>query len=116
MYWNRDIQQAMNIHHFEEIMKRFKSVESESGPAGSGGFDAKQFSAVFRSILGNSLSDEQMQLLFMKIDANSDGTIDWDEFSTYMMTGASESNERVQELYTGRVNLNTAARIDAYLQ
>ena len=36
-----------------------------------------------------------MTMLFMKIDANSDGTVDWDEFSTYMMTGAMETDYRV---------------------
>lgn len=30
----------------------------------------------------------------MKIDANSDGTVDWDEFSTYMMMGTINSEEK----------------------
>jgi hypothetical protein len=34
-----------------------------------------------------------MTLLFMKIDANSDGTLTWDEFSTYMMTVNGEEEE-----------------------
>jgi hypothetical protein len=31
----------------------------------------------------------------MKIDANSDGTVDWDEFSTYMMIGTINSDDQV---------------------
>jgi len=31
------------------------------------------------------MTDDQLRKLFMKIDANSNGLIDWDEFSTYMM-------------------------------
>ena len=29
----------------------------------------------------------------MKVDANSDGTVDWDEFSAYMMTISSDNDE-----------------------
>ena len=36
-----------------------------------------------------------MTLLFMKIDANSDGTVSWDEFSTFMMTGTKDDDHEV---------------------
>ncbi|KAJ3398708.1 hypothetical protein HDV05_002353, partial [Chytridiales sp. JEL 0842] len=49
-----------------------------------------------------------MTMLFMKIDANSDGTVDWDEFSTYMMTGSMGSeiptgviDEKIRRLING---------------
>ena len=32
-------------------------------------------------------------MLFMKIDANSDGTVDWNEFSGYMITGSYGKTE-----------------------
>ena len=34
-------------------------------------------------------------MLFMKIDANSDGTVSWDEFSSFIMAGASAQEEIV---------------------
>lgn len=34
-------------------------------------------------------------MLFMKIDANSDGTVDWDEFSNYMMMGTINNDDQV---------------------
>jgi hypothetical protein len=62
-----------------------------------------QFREVFGKVLGGNLSYDQMTMLFMKIDANSDGTVDWDEFSTYMMTGSMGSEIMVRWLYIRRV-------------
>ncbi len=91
----------MNIHHFEELMQIFQNEQAEGG----GGFDLDQVSyllrrtvliarAQFREIFGKvfrgALQFDQLTQLFMKIDANSDGTVDWDEFSTYMMVMPSQ--------------------------
>lgn len=37
-------------------------------------------------------------MLFMKIDANSDGTVDWDEFTGYMMVGSMEDDDIVRNI------------------
>ncbi len=44
-------------------------------------------------MLGGNLSDDELTTLFNKIDANSDGTVSWDEFSGYMMTVSSEVDD-----------------------
>ncbi len=44
-------------------------------------------------MLGDNLPEEQMSVLFRKIDANSDGTVDWDEFSGYMISVSGESED-----------------------
>ena len=49
-----------------------------------GELDEQGFVDAFGSILGDNLSDQQLTHLFMKIDANSDGSVDWDEFTNYM--------------------------------
>ena len=36
-------------------------------------------------MLGKNLTKEQLTHLFMKIDANSDGSVDWDEFTNFML-------------------------------
>ncbi|KAI9325972.1 WD40-repeat-containing domain protein [Zopfochytrium polystomum] len=88
--FNSDGQQYMNIHHFEQLMVTFHQHKNEDG---SSGFDIDKFREVFGKVLGGNLSYDQMTMLFMKIDANSDGTVDWDEFSTYMMMGQMENHE-----------------------
>jgi WD40 repeat protein len=80
----------MNINHFEQLMVIFKSHRNEDG---STGFDIDKFREVFGRVLGDHVSFDQMTMLFMKIDANSDGTMDWDEFSTYMMTVNGDEEE-----------------------
>ncbi|TPX58932.1 hypothetical protein SpCBS45565_g07880 [Spizellomyces sp. 'palustris'] len=88
--FNIDVQQYMNMNHFEQLMAMFQSHQNEDG---SSGFDIDKFREVFGKVVGGNLTYDQMTMLFMKIDANSDGTVDWDEFSTYMMTGALEGGE-----------------------
>ncbi|KAG5456493.1 MAG: hypothetical protein BJ554DRAFT_3750 [Olpidium bornovanus] len=89
----------MDISHFEKLMETFQSHTNEDG---STGFDIDKFREVFGSVLGGNLSFDQMTMLFMKIDANSDGTVDWDEFSTFIMMGSMESDENVRRGRNGR--------------
>ena len=35
----------------------------------------------------------QMKIMFMKIDTNCDGTVDWDEFCTYMLLEYKERQD-----------------------
>lgn len=82
----------MNLYHFEKLMKTFNEHKNEGG---SQGFDIDKFREVFIDVLGGNMSFDQMTMLFMKIDANSDGTVDWDEFSSYMMAGTFENDQLV---------------------
>ncbi|KAJ3056388.1 WD repeat-containing protein 49 [Rhizophlyctis rosea] len=95
-----DVQQYMNISHFEQLMNTFQNHVNDDG---SSGFDIDKFREVFGAVLGGNLSYDQLTSLFMKIDANSDGTVDWDEFSTYMMTGAMEGSVTVNIVFDERL-------------
>ena len=39
---------------------------------------------------GPAKSEDEMKTLFMKIDANANGTIDFFEFASYMMSGSDQ--------------------------
>ncbi|KAI8929846.1 WD40-repeat-containing domain protein [Entophlyctis helioformis] len=108
-----DVQQKMNIHHFEQLMTLFHDHRNEDGSAG---FDIDKFRDVFGEVLGGNLSVEQMTQLFMKIDANSDGTVDWDEFSTYMMTVSIESDDLSEILDERRRKLVTVPHKDMIIR
>ncbi|EGF76597.1 hypothetical protein BATDEDRAFT_92606 [Batrachochytrium dendrobatidis JAM81] len=90
------VQQKMNIHHFEQLMDIFHSHQSDDG---STGFTIDKvcrpfnFDTVFKDVFGENISHEQMKQLFMKIDANSDETVTWDDFSAYMMTVSIETDD-----------------------
>ncbi|ORZ37998.1 WD40-repeat-containing domain protein [Catenaria anguillulae PL171] len=97
---NDDIHQYMNIHHFEQLMTIFKTHRNEDGEEG---FDIDTFREVFGSVLGGNLSFDQMTQLFMKIDANSDGTVSWDEFSTFVVMVSGLNQEYVKAVVDERV-------------
>ncbi|KAI9222237.1 WD40-repeat-containing domain protein [Blastocladiella britannica] len=97
---NDDIQAYMNIHHFEQLMTIFKSHRNEEGEEG---FDIVTFREVFGKVLGGNLSYDQMTQLFMKIDANSDGTVSWDEFSTFVVMVGGLDQEYVKSVVDEKV-------------
>ncbi|OQR98474.1 hypothetical protein ACHHYP_08582 [Achlya hypogyna] len=50
-----------------------------------------EFVHLFRETIDSTLSETQLTDLFQKIDANSDGTVSWDEFTNYMFLSGSDS-------------------------
>jgi hypothetical protein len=54
--------------------------------APSGTLSIAEFLAAFETVLGfEDMTRLEAEHLFMKIDANSDGSVDWNEFSNYML-------------------------------
>lgn len=51
----------------------------------------RQFVDKLGGVLGRNLSKQKLTHLFMKIDVNSDGTVDWDEFTNFMFLDKKES-------------------------
>ena len=49
----------------------------EADENGSDGLDIDEFKAAFGQILGKGKNEQQMAIMFMKIDTNCDGTVDW---------------------------------------
>jgi len=72
---------------------------------GSGALDIDEFCPTVRALFGNS-SNEFLQHLFMKIDANSDGNVSYDEFLSFMLlaqNGATRmENEASQNKLAGK--------------
>ena len=75
---------AQHGHHGCGMQREFLKLAEETG----GGLPLTQFVEAFGAVIGSELSKERLVHLFMKIDANSDGSVDWDEFSTYLLLGA----------------------------
>ncbi|CAB1119939.1 unnamed protein product [Ectocarpus sp. CCAP 1310/34] len=67
-------------------MKRFFIADDDTLGAYAE-LDMKQFSDALRSVLPDieDLTDEDLGLLFMKIDANGSGDVDWDEFTGFLL-------------------------------
>ena len=79
----RDSTLGFNIHVLTQLKVAFDVADAD----GSGALDEQEFVSAFRSVkeVSQTATEEQIQHLFMKIDANSDGTVDWDEFTNHML-------------------------------
>ncbi|KAG1663156.1 hypothetical protein FOA52_006053 [Chlamydomonas sp. UWO 241] len=85
----------LNKQALEEVYKTFLDADTN----GSGQLDVSEFVDSFAGILQTEEGDDEDALskLFTRIDANSDGTISWDEFSSYMLL-ESTGMSRIREL------------------
>ncbi|KAI9207639.1 WD40-repeat-containing domain protein [Polychytrium aggregatum] len=89
-------EKELNLQHFRELMNIFRASEKD----GKGCLSIDEFKEAFGMILGQGLNEEQMSHLFMKIDANIDDSVDWDEFSTFMLLQAEGHNKMKEEAET----------------
>ena len=60
--------------------------------------DIDEFKAAFGQILGKGKNEQQMAIMFMKIDTNCDGTVDW---VSEREEGRKGEGERVRERERG---------------
>ncbi|KAL4852837.1 WD repeat-containing protein 64 [Chlorella vulgaris] len=66
-----------------ENLVKMKRVFEEADEDGSGELDPQEFYDKLGPFLGPNLSPTQVAQLFMRIDADCGGTIDWEEFTNY---------------------------------
>ena len=67
-------------------LRRLKQVFDDS--AEDGQLNEDGFLAAFGPILGQSMADDELRMWFMRIDASANDSIDWDEFSTFLLYSA----------------------------
>lgn len=70
--------QSVTLEQLRSFRRLFRRLEGRSK------VDERTFVALVSQVLGSSFSRATMQQLFMKIDANSDGDLTWDEFVDYL--------------------------------
>jgi len=82
---NRDPSSGLkSLNHLElSDLIKLKVAFEEADNDGSGVLDLLEFANAFQRVLGVSISE--LKLLFMRIDANCDGSVTWDEFLSYML-------------------------------
>ena len=86
--WHPD--EPMTLVAFRELKAAFDAADEDGG----GDLDVDEFVATFRRILPDATRSE-LRALFAKIDTNSSETVDWDEFSSYVLL-AEDANERMR--------------------
>lgn len=64
-----------------ELRSAFEAADVDEG----GTLDHKEFVDAFGDVLGSGMTEKELRQLFMRIDANSSGDVDWIEFMNYML-------------------------------
>nr|XP_026689544.1 WD repeat-containing protein on Y chromosome isoform X2 [Ciona intestinalis] len=88
-----------NSAHEKSQLERHAEANEETGQVkqGPGMMSLQEFKATISSMLGTSRWNEQMEMLFYKVDTACDGYVDWNEFCTYMLLQMREW-EHIQNL------------------
>ncbi|XP_070571095.1 WD repeat-containing protein on Y chromosome-like [Ptychodera flava] len=72
----------MNNDHLQKLQSIFEEADEDGG----GGLDIDEFRQAMKKTMGaGQVDDRQLAIVFMKVDANCDGTVDWDEYLSYML-------------------------------
>ncbi|WIA32779.1 hypothetical protein OEZ86_005963 [Tetradesmus obliquus] len=94
-----------------QVLRHLESVFRSADANGSGELDMEEFVAAFKGVISTpeGSDDEALRKLFMRIDANCDATVGWDELSAYLLLektnssgGAAAQGQAVPDGSSGR--------------
>ena len=66
-------------------LKQLQEIFEIADEDGGGGLDMEEFRIAMHKALGDHLTTDELDKMFMKVDTNCDGTVDWDEYLSYML-------------------------------
>ena len=93
------VEDRINLHQLMQLKEAFDRADTDHG----GSLDIEEFLEAFGDVLGKNLTREQLTHLFMKIDANSDGSVDWDEFTNFMLLENQAAADMSDRSYSERL-------------
>ncbi|KAG8131510.1 hypothetical protein E2320_009437, partial [Naja naja] len=67
----KQLEEQINYDHLQKLERTFREADVDGE-----GLDMERFRKAIKKILGE-LSDEDVDVIFMKVDANCDGSVDW---------------------------------------
>lgn len=73
--------EQISLQHIMELREAFDAAKKHK----DGALELEEFMDAFGGIIGKDMNDKQINQLFMKIDADSNGSVDWNEFMNYML-------------------------------
>ncbi|KAL0018315.1 hypothetical protein WJX77_008577 [Trebouxia sp. C0004] len=73
------MEREINLSQLQAMKEAFDTADEE----GTGELDMDTFKAKMAPHLGSDITDTALVQLFMKIDADCGGTVDWEEFTNY---------------------------------
>ncbi|KAJ7332331.1 hypothetical protein JRQ81_014511, partial [Phrynocephalus forsythii] len=76
----KQVEDQINYDHLRKLERMFREADIDGG----GGLDMEEFRKAMKKIMGN-IPDEDIDVIFMKVDINCDGAVDWEEYLNYML-------------------------------
>lgn len=73
--------EQISLQHIMELREAFDAAKKHN----DGALEIEEFMDAFGGIIGKDMNPKQINQLFMKIDADSNGSVDWNEFMNYML-------------------------------
>ena len=64
-----------------ELREAFDLADLDRG----GALELDEFIDAFGDVIGKNMTHKELKQLFMKIDADSNGSVEWHEFMNYML-------------------------------
>ena len=98
---NIDVDDSNNVDDSDKKISSADAAEAEVECFESRGLDLDEFIHEFGHIIGADLSRQQLQMMFMKIDANSDGDVDWDEFTNWLLKMEAGAHSMTDDVECG---------------
>ncbi|KAF7248707.1 WD repeat-containing protein on Y chromosome [Varanus komodoensis] len=77
----KQVEEQINYDHLQKLEHMFHEADIDGG----GGLDMEEFRKAMKKIMGD-ISDEDIDVIFMKVDTNCDGSVDWEEYLNYMLS------------------------------
>ncbi|XP_039248319.2 WD repeat-containing protein on Y chromosome-like [Styela clava] len=74
-------------------LRNLETIFNDS--SGETGLDMEQFRVAMKKTMGYHINDTELDMIFMKVDTNCDGTVDWDEYLSYMLLEYQEKENMV---------------------
>jgi len=78
-----------------EHLMTLQKIFNETNESGRGGLDMEEFRVALKKTMGRDVDDRELDKMFMKVDTNCDGTVDMDEYLTYMLLEYQEKQSMV---------------------
>ncbi|XP_076807925.1 WD repeat-containing protein on Y chromosome-like isoform X4 [Clavelina lepadiformis] len=75
------LDEDLDDHNLKELEEIFKEAARDD----AGGLDMHQFRIAMKKTMKDYVDDQELDTIFMKVDTNCDGTVDWDEYLSYML-------------------------------
>ena len=85
---DKKLEEQLTNEKLVKLEQIFEEADQDKG----GGLDMDEFRNAMRLAMGDHLTDQDMDALFMKVDTNCDGTVDWDEYLSYMLLEYQEKD------------------------